>query len=53
MMKRGGREESRGKCKSVAGGGRREESFSSPSLGFLNGAAPELCGSERVRVRQP
>lgn len=39
----------RGKCKSVAGGGRREEGFFSPSLGFINGAAPELCGSERVR----
>lgn len=25
------------------------EGFSSPSLGFINGAAPELCGTERVR----
>lgn len=34
MMMRGGREESRGKCKSVAGGGKGKKAFPPPRLGL-------------------
>lgn len=44
MMKRG-----RGGAGESAKVWRGVEGFSSPSLGFINGAAPELCGTERVR----
>lgn len=30
-------------------GEKKPRLFLSPSLGFINGAAPELCGSERLR----